>query len=478
MVYLATGLGKTVCFGEFVREEALQERKSLIVVRSRDITIQTYNRIKENHYPHCGIFISKVDEKIDAPIVVASIDTILSRLHKVDENGNPVLEWMKDFHNIIVDECHLATTDGFGNFFEFMGKKKVIGFTATPFIIANKRHEKWKAVIHTITMKQAIDRGYLVPPLPYCPSEISTANLATSYSTGDFNIEDLFKACNTKEITGDVISHYKELGQGRVALCFAVNVVHSVALAAAFRANGIEAVHCDADTSDEERARTIEKLKEYKAQGKPFIICNVNIFTTGVDIPEVDCLIMARPTMSLIYFYQTIGRGLRTYSGKKEVIVIDHGGNFNRLGCITLERDIEVGPNAEKGSAKDRKKKKKYVTCPYCFYALVPKRAVLCPSCGVFFKSLTPDVISKSLTAYDEHDMIFKKFRILQVEAQKFRWSDLKVYKMLYKNYKGVIFEDEVNLILGISEEQKAKILAWAKKPKDFKFYGKKAYGT
>ena len=111
----------------------------------------------------------------------------------------------------------------------------------------------------------------------------------------------------------------------------ASNVAHSMELAAMFSAVGIPARHIDADTDSEDRRRIIADFRA----GKVLVLCSVGVLTTGFDAPEAEVLILARPTKSRILHVQQVGRVLRPSpdSGKgSHALILDHAGNFNRLG--------------------------------------------------------------------------------------------------------------------------------------------------
>jgi len=110
------------------------------------------------------------------------------------------------------------------------------------------------------------------------------------------------------------------------------------------------------------------------------IFCNVNIFSTGVDLPETSCLILYRPTKSLNLFIQQCGRGTRIFDGKKDFIILDHSGNVLEHGFI--EQDFHVSLDGHK--KKSGKSAPPVKVCEDC-YAVVPAALGQC-ECGFVFQ--------------------------------------------------------------------------------------------
>src|SRR5690606_28472645 len=93
---------------------------------------------------------------------------------------------------------------------------------------------------------------------------------------------------------------------------FAVSVAHSQEIAARFRAAGVRAEHVDGTTPAREREAILARVRS----GETTVVCNCALLTEGVDIPALECAVVARPTLSLSLHLQTIGRVLRPFKGK------------------------------------------------------------------------------------------------------------------------------------------------------------------
>jgi superfamily II DNA or RNA helicase len=104
----------------------------------------------------------------------------------------------------------------------------------------------------------------------------------------------------------------------------------------------------------------------------------VDIFSVGWDCPIVSCIILARPTWSLTWYLQAIGRGLRPFPGKTNCIILDNAGNVFRHGAPYRIREISLG---KPGKKKPNKMDNQVCTCEECFYIFDPKEHDKCPEC-------------------------------------------------------------------------------------------------
>jgi superfamily II DNA or RNA helicase len=180
---------------------------------------------------------------------------------------------------------------------------------------------------------------------------------------------ELGKKIDKPQLIGDIVNHYLTHAKGRKAIVFGVNVHHSKAMAQAFNEAGIKASHCDADTPDEERQ---EAIHDFEQNGG--VLCNVGLWSLGVDIPCCDCVVLARPTKSIMLYRQQVGRGTRPFVGKTDLLVLDQSGNVLRHGFCEEEREAVLKPEiVSKQSIKSP------TTCLSCYAVFYGSK---CPECG------------------------------------------------------------------------------------------------
>jgi len=113
------------------------------------------------------------------------------------------------------------------------------------------------------------------------------------------------------------------------------------------------------------------------------VVCNAQLWVAGVDVPNIECIILLRPTKSLTFYLQAIGRGLRLAPGKTHCTVLDHAGCVFEHGPPQIAREWTL-------DAKKKRKKKEDVPaikqCPMCFGVHEP--APVCPMCGHIYTTL------------------------------------------------------------------------------------------
>ena len=137
---------------------------------------------------------------------------------------------------------------------------------------------------------------------------------------GDFQVGDLSRAVNTLETNEITVSAWiSKAADRKSTLVFCVDLSHVSDLAAAFRRRGILAKSITGSTPKRVRS---ERLDAFKDRQFP-VLLNCGVFTEGTDIPNIDCVVLARPTKSRNLLVQMIGRGMRLHPGKENCHIID-----------------------------------------------------------------------------------------------------------------------------------------------------------
>ncbi|PXZ17800.1 DEAD/DEAH box helicase [Lactobacillus helveticus] len=282
---------------------------------------------------------------------------------------------------ILVDEAHHALAKSYQRILSKFPKAIVLLFTATPHRTGKMQLDQ---IADDIIVGQSIheltDKGFLAPFRYFQPPGDFDSKLLKRGSTGDFTNESMQEAMSTK-IFGHIVKQYKRIANGMQAVVYTYSVDSAIKIANEFNSEGISAIEVDGTTSKEKRAVAVRKFREQEIR----ILVNVNLFTEGVDLPNVDCVIMARPTASLALYLQFSMRCLNPRPGKT-AIIIDHANNFKTFGYPDDDRDwkkaIKSGKQKSKSLLKDPGLS--IVTCDYCF-AVVKASEVKdgkCPICG------------------------------------------------------------------------------------------------
>ncbi|MBD0888691.1 ATP-dependent helicase [Lactobacillus gasseri] len=282
---------------------------------------------------------------------------------------------------ILVDEAHHALAKSYQNILNKFPKAIILLFTATPHRTGRQQLDQ---IADDIIIGQSIheltDTGFLAPFRYFQPPGDFDEKSLKRGSTGDYTAESMQEAMSTK-IFGHIVKQYKRIASGKQAVVYTYSVDSAIKIATEFNSAGISAIEVDGTTSKEKRDIAVRKFRDQQLK----ILVNVNLFTEGVDLPNVDCVIMARPTASLALYLQFSMRCLNPRPGKT-AIIIDHANNFKKFGYPDDDRDwkkaIKSGKQKSKTLLKDPGLS--IVTCDYCF-AVVKASDVKdgkCPVCG------------------------------------------------------------------------------------------------
>lgn len=399
LLWLATGGGKTVVFSDIVKSAVAKERKCIILVRGRKLVDQASQRLFRENVSHGVLMAGHYLYKPTMPVQVCSIDTLIARKLRPPADL------------IIIDEAHLSISDGYREVIADYPNAYIVAVTATPYVDKSLTHVAQK-IVHPISMNELIEQGFLVPFRYFAPSSPELSAVKVSSSTKDYVVDDLEKAMNRTQLTGKIIDHWKKLASDLPTVCFAVNINHSKILAEQFRSAGVSAEHCDADSTDGEREEIIRRL----TNGETKVVCNVGIFCTGIDIPCLGAIIMARPTKSRNLYIQQAGRGTRTFAGKQNCILLDHAGNILRLGLPTMEYEVDLSGKKQTESVVHENK-----TCTECFCVF---QGMKCPECGTEKVTPPPVAIEESNDELKElfpedMDPVLKAYNELLLEQKK-----------------------------------------------------------
>lgn len=361
ILVLATGAGKTVIFSEITRL-AKEKGSRVLILAHRDQLIKQCSRKLTDIGTTHGIIMAGFTPAPHESVQVGSVQTVVRRLEK--------MRWKPDI--IIIDECHLSAATTYVTIRNYFPKSKLLGVTGSPCRLDNKplgseHGGLYDRMVVGISISELIERGFLVPPRVFAPSEQIDLSGLRPKSGSDFNIDLLAQKMNKPKLTGDAINQYKSVCMGKPAVAWCVNIAHASAVADAFNAAGVPAAMLCGDHDTPYRDEVLGKL----ASGEIMVVTFVGLLVEGVDVPEIACIILLRPTMSLSSYLQTIGRGLRPLPGKDCCFVLDHAGLTFRHGFADEERDWSLDWG-------ERQKKKKSAAAP----AITLEQ---CPGCGAVF---------------------------------------------------------------------------------------------
>ena len=323
MAQLPTGGGKTVIFSAIASEFTRRGEPVLVLAHRQELIDQAADKLQA--IADCPIGIVRAGHRPDygAPIQVASVQSLSRRLAHLRPPGL-----------IIIDEAHHSTASSYRKALGAFPTAYVLGVTATPIRTDGSGFEDcFDALVTGPTVAELIDAGHLSQYRLFAdPSPMQTKGARTrqgDYSTGD--VADLNPVV---ELSGNLVTSYRQHCPGKRCIVFAVNCDHSRAIADRYQAHGIPAAHLDGETPQEVRVATLARF----AAGELLVLSNVGLFTEGFDLPALDAVQIARPTKSLGLWLQMLGRALRPKPDGSNAVLLDHTKNWAIHGLPTRPR--------------------------------------------------------------------------------------------------------------------------------------------
>ena len=340
---LPTGSGKSLVIADIANR---LEGNTLVFQPSKEILEQNFAKLCSYGVIDCSIYSASFNSKKINRITFATIGSVIRHT-----------EQFHHFNNIIIDECHLVNAKG-GMYEEFirLTNCKVLGLTATPYrlsssswgamlkFITRTRPRIFSKVIYQVQIQTLLNMGYLADlDYYYTPAPMYDERNLMDNSTGadytDKSVQEEYQRIDFYSWLVQIVRRVMSPKSGRKRngiLVFTRFLKEAQRLA-----NEIECCEMvSGDTPKSERERILEGFKA----GNIKVVVNVGVLTTGFDYPELDTIVMARPTKSLSLWYQIVGRAIRPHPGKKGWIV-DLCGNLNRFGRVQDLVLVEPKPN-------------------------------------------------------------------------------------------------------------------------------------
>lgn len=369
VLMLPTGSGKTTVASAIKQGAVAKGNRAYFIVDSLELVDQAARRFAADGM---GVGVIQGNHPMtdySQPVQVATVQTLRRRWPELAERLKPSV--------VVIDECHVLHQTHEDIIAECKEKGiPVIGLSATPF--RPGLGKVFDGLVVGVTMRELIEQGHLVPATAYAPHVPDLRGVKTTAS-GDWAEDALAEVMGDATLVGDVVDQWLKLAEGRQTIVFGTNVAHSRALCDAFLRRGIKAAHVDGYERDPQvRAETINAFRRGDIQ----VLCNVAVLTKGFDAPETACVVLARPTKSLMMHYQMLGRGLRPAPGKHNCIIIDHAGNCIRNGLPEddLPSELHDGKNTRNLDRKQREPSEP-VSKPCVSCGHVSTKHV-CPACG------------------------------------------------------------------------------------------------
>lgn len=351
LVVAATGTGKTVVAGlDYKRLPTwpmFDSKPSLLFVAHRgEILRQSRMRFRQIlKDPAFGELLVGGEQPRDWRHVFASVQSL----------ANVDLDRLAPdrFDVVIVDEFHHAEAPTYRRLLDHLQPKCLLGLTATPERADGLDIRGWFDG-HTaaeLRLWEALERDLLCP-FHYFVAYDGVDVAEIEWKRGGYDLQDLDRLytgndARARVVLSELLDKTPDASTAR-ALGFCVSVAHAEFMARFTNATGLKAVALSGSTSAADRADALRRLERGELQ----VIYSVNLFNEGLDLPQIDTVMLLRPTESATVFLQQLGRGLRHAEGKSHLTVLDFVGFQHKKFRFDLRLQALTGlPRAQLGSA-------------------------------------------------------------------------------------------------------------------------------
>ncbi len=325
----ATGTGKTYASAFAMREEA--QGKVLFLVHREQIARQAIASYK-NVFGKTKTFglLSGNSKDFDTDYLFSTMQMMAKR--KIRERFR-----RDEFQMIIIDEAHRVGAASYQNIIDYFRPQFWLGMTASPE--RTDSYDVYQAFDHNIAceirLQQAMEEDLLCPFHYFGITDLQIDGVTVDEETGlrDFN---RLTSDDRVNYVLEQAKYYGHSGERVKGLVFCSSRKEAIALSEKFNERGLRTLALTGDDSPEKREEAIERLVSEDVEEQLDYILTVDIFNEGVDIPEINQVIMLRPTESPIVFVQQLGRGLRKAENKEYVVVLDFIGNYKNNFMIPI----------------------------------------------------------------------------------------------------------------------------------------------
>jgi DNA repair protein RadD len=397
--YMPTGAGKSVSAGFMLQRSAARGYTCWFIVHRRELIRQTERTFRSLGLDF-GVIAAGYPESPNQLVQICSMGTLMRRIDKLPKP-----------HTVILDECHHLAAKSWTEVLQKCGYKYLIGLSATPCRMDGRGLGAFfDKMVMGLSIGELIAMGYLSPFRTFAPKTVDDSRLKSR--GGDYVPKEAEQLMDKPAVTGSALDEYRKLCDGKRAIVFCTSIKHSKSVAQQFREAGYAAAHVDGTFNDDVRDGIIADFESGALQ----ILCNVDICGEGLSINAIECVILLRPTQSLGLYIQQVGRGLRTWPGKKELIILDHANLTVKFGLIDEPREWTLSGDEEKKKASTTSVR----VCPKC-WAATRSAARTCGECGYEFpvKSRNAKFVKGDLEEVDAEELRAERERQRQDRAAR-----------------------------------------------------------
>lgn len=309
LLVLPTGCGKTIVFAKVTEDCVRNGDRVLILAHRGELLEQAADKIAKSTGLGCAT--EKAEESCLGSwfrITIGSVQSLMreTRLSRFPEDY---------FDTIIIDEAHHCISDSYQRVLKHFPEAKVLGVTATPDR-GDMRNlgQVFESLAYEYTLPKAIKEGYL-SSIKAVTIPLRVDLTGVGVQSGDFKAGDLGTALDP--YLEGIAEEMEKYCRDKKTVVFLPLVKTSQKFRDILNEHGFRAAEVNGESAD----RT-EVLEDYAA-GKYNVLCNSMLLTEGWDCPDVDCIVVLRPTKVRSLYCQMVGRGTRIAPRKEHLLLLD-----------------------------------------------------------------------------------------------------------------------------------------------------------
>lgn len=342
LIVVSTGGGKSLIIADIASR---LDAPLLIFQPSKEILQQNFAKLQSYGVIECGVYSASVGCKDINRITFATIGSVMNHMDD-----------FKHFKYVLIDEAHCVNSKA-GMYKKFIEaeKRQVVGLTATPYrlssyqggsmlkFLTRTRPRIFNEVLYVCQTSDLLAKGFLADLKYYDLTSMDLSNVRSNSTGADYDEKSLkleyersgfYDKLTTTTLR---VLNPKSGVPRKGVLVFTRFVDEAQNLVDKLKIKGISAAIVTGETPKADREMLLEDFKA----GKIKVVANVGVLVVGFDFPALDTVIIARPTKSLAWYYQAVGRCIRPFKGK-DAWVVDLGGNYRRFGKVSdLKIDVE-----------------------------------------------------------------------------------------------------------------------------------------
>lgn len=342
LIVVSTGGGKSLIIADIASR---LDAPLLIFQPSKEILQQNFAKLQSYGVIECGVYSASVGCKDINRITFATIGSVMNHMDD-----------FKHFKCVLIDEAHCVNSKA-GMYKKFIEaeKRQVVGLTATPYrlssyqggsmlkFLTRTRPRIFNEVLYVCQTSDLLAKGFLADLKYYDLTSMDLSNVRSNSTGADYDEKSLkleyersgfYDKLTTTTLR---VLNPKSGVPRKGVLVFTRFVDEAQNLVDKLKIKGISAAIVTGETPKADREMLLEDFKA----GKIKVVANVGVLVVGFDFPALDTVIIARPTKSLAWYYQAVGRCIRPFKGK-DAWVVDLGGNYRRFGKVSdLKIDVE-----------------------------------------------------------------------------------------------------------------------------------------